>query len=297
SVITSLSREHWQRLGPTLANIAREKAGILKAGRPAVIGPLPADAEAVVKERLTALGCPTLWPPPAVLQQDGSAVYDLNSESLTYFLPLPGEHQLINSALAISTCHQLRQQGWDIPTVAITKGLAQAQWPGRLQWVNWLNSTGQPYPLLIDGAHNPAAAQMLRCYVDSWLASPSSRLLQAGAAIPGAPGARPSVLWLMGMLSTKDHREVFEALLRPGDRLHLVPVPGHLSAEPLTLGTIAQAVCPTLAECRVYSSLAEALGVIAPASASLKVLCGSLYLIGDFFAHERFVASGANFGG
>jgi dihydrofolate synthase/folylpolyglutamate synthase len=95
----------------------------------------------------------------------------------------------------------------------------------------------------------------------------------------------------MGMLSTKDHREVFEALLRPGDSLHLVPVPGHLSATPADLGAIAQAVCPELVECRAYLSLAEGLQAISIVSASLKVLCGSLYLIGDFFANQQFVAT------
>ncbi|MBD2713094.1 folylpolyglutamate synthase/dihydrofolate synthase family protein, partial [Limnospira platensis] len=58
SVITSLSREHWQRLGPTLADIAREKAGILKRGCPAVVGPLPPEARKVVNDRLLTLGCP-----------------------------------------------------------------------------------------------------------------------------------------------------------------------------------------------------------------------------------------------
>jgi dihydrofolate synthase/folylpolyglutamate synthase len=290
SVITSLSREHWQRLGPTLADIAREKAGILKPGRPAVVGPLPTEAEAVVTDRLTALRCPALWPPPACFQKDGRAIYSLAGESLTYTLPFPGEHQLINSALAIATCHQLRQQGWIIPDAAITKGIAQAQWPGRLQWVNWLDATGQAHPLLIDGAHNPAAAQMLRRYVDSWLANTSSLSLQGVDTSASALGVTPSVVWLMGMLSTKDHREVFEALLRPGDSLHLVPVPGHLSAAPADLGAIAQAVCPELVECRAYSSLAEGLQAISMIPASPKVLCGSLYLIGDFFANQRFVA-------
>src|SRR4028118_455365 len=61
SIITSISREHWQQLGPTLADIAREKAGILKPGCPAVVGPLPPAADFVVRSRIIELGCPTVW--------------------------------------------------------------------------------------------------------------------------------------------------------------------------------------------------------------------------------------------
>ncbi|MFQ3618883.1 MAG: Mur ligase family protein, partial [Cyanobacteriota bacterium] len=66
SIITSLSREHWQRLGPTLADITREKAGILKPHCPAAIAPQPPEATAVLQARLQALQCPAIWVQPAV---------------------------------------------------------------------------------------------------------------------------------------------------------------------------------------------------------------------------------------
>ncbi|ASC70082.1 Dihydrofolate synthase/folylpolyglutamate synthase [Halomicronema hongdechloris C2206] len=217
TVITSLSREHWQRLGPTLADIAREKAGILKPGCPAVIGPLPADAKAVVAARLAELDCPAIWPAPArdlgqgwaaVAGHHDGAVGQGEEEFIPspwrYRLPFPGPHQLINSALAIATLRCLQAQGWAIAEAAMTTGLAQARWPGRLQWLTWQDDRGQGWPLLVDGAHNPAAAMALRAYVDSLELAP--------------------VGWLMGMLVTKDHRDIFQALLRPGDHLHLVPV-------------------------------------------------------------------------
>jgi dihydrofolate synthase/folylpolyglutamate synthase len=273
SVITSLSREHWQRLGPTLADIAREKAGVLKPGRPAVIGPLPPEAAAVVQSRIAELNCPALWVEPAVAQGGGMAAYGPGDDAVIYPLPLLGKHQLINSALAIAALQQLQAQGWAIPTGAIVSGMAQAQWPGRLQWLHWQDPQQQSHPLLIDGAHNPAAAQGLRHYVDGWLAERGEQ----------------SVLWLMGMLETKDHREIFEALLRSGDRLHLVPVPGHLSAAPADLAAIAQAVCPDLAQCVTHGSLSQGLTAISSTDAPLTVLCGSLYLIGDFLATEPVI--------
>ncbi|MEO0539897.1 MAG: folylpolyglutamate synthase/dihydrofolate synthase family protein [Cyanobacteria bacterium P01_A01_bin.105] len=256
SVIVSIGRDHWQRLGPTLADIAGEKAGILKAARPAVIGPLPPDADAVVRAKTEALGCPTTWVTPATAM--GA---ELTYGAVRYPQVLLGDHQRINSAVAIATLQSLQTQGWQIPASAISQGMAQVRWPGRLQWVTW-----HGHPLLIDGAHNAAAALALRAFVEGYLSKQSQV---------------PPTRWLMGMLATKDHQAIFEALLRPGDALHLVPVPDHASAEPADLANLAQRVCPQLAAVTVHSSLADGLAQVAPAP-GLSVLCGSLYLLGHF---------------
>lgn len=259
SVITPLSREHWQRLGPTLAHIAGEKAGILKAGCPAVIAPQPAEATAVIEQRLRQLGCPAVWVTPASDQGKGWATYAAESP-IHYPLPLAGAHQLTNSALAIAALHQLRHQGWPIDDDTIVQGLAKTHWPARMQWLTWQNQ-----PLLIDGAHNAAGAAMLRHYVDS-----SDRVTQP-------------IRWVMGMIANKDHAEVFAALLRPGDRLYLVPVPDHISADLSTLAAVAQSTCPELAGCHLKADVFAALDeAIALDGVGTTLLCGSLYLIGDF---------------
>ncbi|MEM7065644.1 MAG: folylpolyglutamate synthase/dihydrofolate synthase family protein [Cyanobacteria bacterium P01_B01_bin.77] len=261
SAIVSLSREHWQRLGPTLADIAREKAGVIKPGRPVVMGPLPTAADAVVRQRATELSCQLYEVTPATTTAAGEWRSGIDGKSINYRSGLLGEHQRVNSGIAIAILQLLQQQGWHISTTAIQTGMAATQWPGRLQWLQW---HGQR--LLIDGAHNPAAAQMLRCYVDQ-LPQP--------------------VTWLMGMLATKDHEDVFAALLRPGDTLHLVPVSGHQSAAPTTLAPLAQNVCPQLAATHPHATLEAALTVMADADAPTKVICGSLYLIGDFLARSH----------
>jgi dihydrofolate synthase/folylpolyglutamate synthase len=275
TVITSISREHWQRLGPTLADIAREKAGILKPGCPAVIGPLPAEAKAVVEQRIAELACPAIWPEPAIEVEPGTAQYQSSLPSnqaqsvLQYPLPLPGQHQLANSALAIAALQILQQQGWALSDEAIQQGMAQAKWPGRLQWMTW-----QERSILIDGAHNPAAAQVLRQYV-------------ASLALEGP------VTWVMGMLATKDHADIFEALLREGDRLYLTAVPDHESADPADLATLAYTVMPKLAACQTNSTVFEALSAasqLSPQESSLTVLCGSLYLIGHFLQQTNETA-------
>lgn len=270
TIITSLSREHWQNLGPTLADIAREKAGILKAGCPAVVGQLPEEARAVVQQRIIELGCPVVWTEPAV--ELGTAKTQTQGEErrveyqgIKYPLPLLGDFQLNNSALAIASLQILCSQGWEISEDAIASGMAKTQWIGRLQWTSWRN-----HRLLIDGAHNPAAAIALRQYVDTLEKSP--------------------IHWVMGMLSTKDHADIFSALLRKGDRLYLVPVPDHSSADPEYLATLAQNICPELADCRTYPDLTAGLeAAISPES--LLVLCGSLYLLGHFLEQNRSAAS------
>jgi dihydrofolate synthase/folylpolyglutamate synthase len=264
SVITSISKEHWQRLGPTVADIAREKAGILKPNRPAVVGSLPPEAKAVVAARIEELNCPAIWVEPAKLLPTSSETRWAKYQEIEYPLPLLGDVQLINSALAIASIQILQQQGWKISLEAIQQGMAKTRWLGRLQWTTWQNRS-----LLVDGAHNPAAAKVLRQYVDT---------------------LNKSVVWVMGMLSTKDHEDIFKALLRPGDRLHLVPVPDHSSAEPEVLAHLAQNICSQLTQCQTHPDLFIALQKVWDEpieTESLVILCGSLYLIGYFFKSDR----------
>lgn len=274
SVITPISREHWQRLGPTVAKIAGEKAGILKQSCPAVIAPQQPEAAQVIANRLKSLNCPAIWIDPARLLDADRLNVSTPLGTVEYAIQLLGDHQRVNSAAAIAALQTLQTQGWKIPDTAIQQGMAAAQWSGRLQWVNWSPSTAAPpLKLLIDGAHNPAAAAALRPYVEQLLREKKFA---------------PPVTWVMGMLATKDHREVFEALLRPGDRLFLVPVLGHQFAEPEALAAIAQTVCPKLSKCQCLADLITALGAIAAEQSTpserphLTVLCGSLYMIGDF---------------
>jgi dihydrofolate synthase / folylpolyglutamate synthase len=258
TIITSISREHWQVLGSTVAEIATEKAGILKAGCPAVVGPLPREAEEVVRSRALELQCPVITPQPSQSISSGWGEYQTqNSKLLKYPLPLQGQIQLTNSALALAAIEILQAQGWQISESAIIQGMTNTKWLGRMQWTTWKN-----HKLLLDGAHNPAAAQVLRDYVNTLNVK--------------------SVNWVMGMLSTKEHGEIFKILLRSNDRLYLVPVPDHSSANPGELAQLAQSICPELSFCHTYPELLSAFKAALHQTDNLVVLCGSLYLVGHF---------------
>ncbi|MEG4333350.1 folylpolyglutamate synthase/dihydrofolate synthase family protein [Microcoleus sp. AT9_A2] len=265
SVITSISLEHWQILGPTVADIAGEKAGILKAKCPAVIGELPESARIVVEKRIQELDCPATWVKPAIDLGQGFAEYQLNQNAvkIKYQLPLLGKFQLMNSAIAIATLQTLQNQGWQISPTAIENGIATTQWPGRLQQTTWKNRH-----ILIDGAHNPAAAIALREYVDRLNNHPSP------------------INWVIGILATKDCDDILKALLKKGDRLYLVPVPDQNSSSPAELAALAQIICPELTFCQAFPDLTTALDA-AVTGDNLTILCGSLYLVGYFLQQQQ----------
>lgn len=302
SAIVSIGRDHWQRLGDSLAAIAGEKAGILKRDRPAVVGLLPEDAQAVIADRVKALNCPTIWVEPAhwvdrsaltpaEFQQFQSETTQPIAQWRNFFYPLPllGEFQLQNSAVAIAAIESLRSQDWAISETAIWEGMAQVRWPGRMEWLRWGDRV-----FLLDGAHNVEAARSLRAYVDR---------IATGRVIH----------WTIAMLAVKDVTGVLLELLRPGDQLFAFAVDGHSSATPSDLVTIATEVCPqahAIACEDLASALDQALSfgelsdethretsgqasnqapnqapTQAPTQApnSLTVFCGSLYAIGNAY--------------
>jgi dihydrofolate synthase/folylpolyglutamate synthase len=135
SVITPIDLDHEEWLGNTLAEIATEKAGIIKSGVPVVAAPQRPDAEKVVRARAGECDAPLKFV---------TTSYDKTP------IALGGSHQKQNAAVAIAA---LRAANIDITKSALAHGLASVEWPGRFQ--RWDERT------IIDGAHNPAAAHAL----------------------------------------------------------------------------------------------------------------------------------------
>jgi len=173
SVITSLSLEHMYLLGDTLAEIAYEKAGIIKPGVPVVSAPQRAEALEVVEAVSRERGAPLAvvgrdWdyePGPADLDgqaftvRRGTGGSELDGE---YWIPLLGRHQLENAASVIATLDVLGRRGFRISNEDVRKGLRTTYWPGRMEILS-------REPLVVaDGAHNPYSAQMLRVALEEW---------------------------------------------------------------------------------------------------------------------------------
>lgn len=137
TVITPIGLDHQQWLGETIREIAGEKAGILKPGVPVIIGELHPDARDVVGRRALQLGIPCIEAHP--LPED-------------WTMGLKGPHQRENAALAVEAACRL--EGDRLTREGIRQSVAAAHWPGRFQQLG--------PGLIVDGAHNPAAAAVLR---------------------------------------------------------------------------------------------------------------------------------------
>lgn len=159
SIITSISREHTAHLGPTLMHICREKAGIIKPGRPcvsAVTRPGPRDLIRNVcrdtESELFEYG-------RDFSMRRCAHSYRYQGPDMRHGdvqLSLTGSHQARNAALAITASGRLRQRGLPCPDAAIHNGLSTCFWPGRLESVQF---SGRRF--VLDGAHNPAAWRVL----------------------------------------------------------------------------------------------------------------------------------------
>ena len=163
STITNVSLDHEAFLGPTVTHIAREKAGIIKAGVPVVSGRLSAEAEHVVANVAAGQAAPRCRL-DAHFRCSGDPIAGFDYRGLQWEFdgltcPLAGAHQLDNAACALAMLELISGHGIPISEVAVRSGLRAVAWEGRLECVEH-----NPM-LLLDGAHNPAAAEILARYL------------------------------------------------------------------------------------------------------------------------------------
>lgn len=157
--ITSIAKDHEEYLGHTLAEIAAEKAAIIRPAVTAIIAPQKEDALEVILGRCEAFGIEPRFVEPGRYESISTA--------------LRGRHQIENISTAIALAEALRERGFTITSEAITRGVETVTHPGRLEL--W---TGQP-EILFDGAHNPAAALALRYYLDEFINQPITMIFGA----------------------------------------------------------------------------------------------------------------------
>jgi dihydrofolate synthase/folylpolyglutamate synthase len=162
-VLTSISLDHTEVLGDTIAQIAAEKAGIIKPGTTVVCAPQDSEALEVVQEAcrkrgasLVMVGRDITW--GKLAGSDSGQSFDLHGTKGAYRLTIPllGDHQLENAAVAAGALEVLADQGISIPFESMAAGLAHVDWPGRLQVLH-------RNPLVVvDGAHNAYSVRKLK---------------------------------------------------------------------------------------------------------------------------------------
>ena len=169
--ITSIAFDHEQHLGRTLEQIAFEKAGIIKPGMTIVSGALPEAASAVVQKVAEQRGARLIEARQAArvhsVMEDGRARLTIETDAALYgpmVLGLRGDHQTGNASVAVAVLEAARAHGLDISAAAVTQGLADVDWPARLE----LRTAANGAHVLLDAAHNPEGARALRQYLARW---------------------------------------------------------------------------------------------------------------------------------
>lgn len=252
AVVTSLAMDHCEILGDTLELIAAEKAGILKAGRPVVIGRMPAVAENVIRARAQALGAPVV----SVEQ-----VYGHELERYPH-TNLEGDYQRWNAATATLAARALDPK-WRITDAAIARGLAHVDWPGRWQRVHLGGRL-----TILDASHNPEGAAVL----DSNLAHLRAETGRAPIVITGVLGAARA-------------RPLIEVIARHAREIHFV-VPqqpracSHAELAALVPAGFRGAVVPN----EVAALFPTREQCTAGGPDDVVVVTGSIYLLGEVMA-------------
>lgn len=261
SVITEIGLEHRAFLGDTYAQVAGEKAGIIKPGRPVVVGVQRPVVARIVEEQARAAGAPLLRAGERTSVR--RLAQDLDGQTLSVEtgagawapirLPLLGDFQLANCALALTALEWLRDElGWPLAEDVVRAGLEKTRWPGRCQVVS------RDPIFLVDVAHNPDAAQALAAFLKSFR------------------GDRKVAL-ICGMLADKD-AEGFFRLLRPVvDACVLVPLDSERSMPPEKLLAAAKAAKLPAAEGVLPNAVRNARNW-AVKNNGIVVAAGSLYL-------------------
>lgn len=265
TIITPISIDHTQYLGETLAEIAAEKAGIIKRGVPCIVGPQPDEAMEVIEARAARLGAPLLaygqhW---HVWEERGRLIYQ--DEHGLRDLPLPrliGHHQVINAGAAIAA---LRHLGFD--DAAFEAALTDAYWPARMQRLATgpLIDAAPKAELWLDGGHNPAAGIALAEALDR---------------LPNRP-----TYMICGMLNTKDVGGYLKPLARHAERLYAVSIPDAQATLPAS-ATAETAREVGMEALEAQSVLAAVKEIVSAAPEARILICGSLYLAGHILQNN-----------
>ena len=265
TVLTSISMDHMEFLGNTLAEIAWNKAGILKPGVPVVSAHQQPEAERVIREEAAAKGCPCAFARPEEItdvrenifgeicgQTENSRcdidrnkgelrerdyVCPVGYQSFVYapfgriLIALAGPHQRENAALALECIGILRQSGYTISDEAVREGFRKTEWKGRFSVIH------RDPLVIIDGAHNPDAAKVLRRSIKEYF--PKQRKY-----------------YIFGVFSDKEYDKIIEITAGLAEHIFAVETPDNPRALPAR--ELAKAVSRVNPSVEAVESIAEA---------------------------------------
>src|SRR6266516_1040378 len=260
--LTPIAMDHQEYLGETLAEIASEKAAIIRPGMNVIIGPQLPEAMTVILRQCDDAGVtPRLVESGTVVAATGDGRFRVNFKSPRDSYPdvqldLPGRHQITNAAIAIALAETLGNNGFVISHEAIIEGVESARHAGRLEFCE-----GRPR-ILLDGAHNPAAARALRAYCDEFIEA--------------------TLTLVFGGMRDKNLREMLATLLPAADQVILTAFANARAANAKTLLREMPADFPN-GKVTFATSPVEALRKALEQTPAEGMVCvtGSLYLVGE----------------
>jgi dihydrofolate synthase / folylpolyglutamate synthase len=274
SMITDISLDHEKFLGNTIAEIAREKAGIIRPGGVVVTLPQTPAANDVIgntilDQNATAVSAVPYVPPlspaaPSYATSTDNATtlsrYPLQvlGKQILVETPLVGRHQLRNVALAIAAAEELSKQGFPVTADAIEQGIRETRWPGRFHVIPASSSTPE---YVFDVAHNPAGAWALRSTLSSCY---ENRRL----------------IFIFGAMRDKAIAEMCEILFPLAERVIATQADNPRSA---TVQEISRAAHRTHAEIEMSADVPSALALARELAGTncVIVITGSIYVVGE----------------
>lgn len=267
SVITPVSLDHCEYLGATVAEIAREKAGVVKRGRPVVVSPQPPEVLAVLRATCAELESPLYLSGidfSASWEAEGLAYRGANNSLYALQPGIAGRYQAANAGSALCAAELLREAGIVLDQAALRRGVESARWPGRMEFF------GASPRFLLDGAHNAAGAKAL------------------ADALAGIP--RDRLFIVTGVMGDKDAAAILSPLFPLADRLFAVSPRLERAMPSADLALL----CRELGgDCIDAGSVAAGISLAGEAAApeDLILVCGSLFTVGEARAillAERF---------
>jgi len=262
SVITSISKDHSNYLGPTLEDVAQEKAGIIKAKVPVISALQERNVEEILLKKAKEMACPSYFIKDYQVEQKSFSsqgqVFQLITDKNQYSnleISLLGDHQMENATVAVKVIELLQSLGYQISSNHIREGLKAVQWPGRLEYHRLQKQ------FLFDGAHNPEGAEVLAKALPKFF-------------------SYNKLIYVLGVLEDKDKKDIIKHLGPLGGMFIITRPPNERAGD---WESLMELLRPYDKEIVIEEDYKKALDFAFSTAGEDDLICitGSLYLLGE----------------